>query len=248
MKGKRRRVSSPLALAVLATLYERPMHPYEMAAIMRSRRKEQSIKLAYGSLYTVVDNLARHGLIEAAEASREGRRPERTVYRLTDTGRAELDDWMSELLCAPVKEYPQFEAALSLMPVLPPQQVLDCLRERVKVLEQSVTEERVLLDGVRAALPRLLLLESEYHLHLQQAELDWVRGLVSELADGSFPGLGQWGQFHQTGKIDAGLADLSDAAVAAFLGQRDGAPSGGTAGPAGPGGARPGAPGEEPPD
>ena len=50
------------------------MHPYEMAGTMRERGKEQSIKLNYGSLYTVVDNLAKHGLIEAVEARREGRR------------------------------------------------------------------------------------------------------------------------------------------------------------------------------
>ena len=79
MAGQRRRVSNPLALAVLATLRTRPMHPYEMATTMRAQGKERSIKLNYGSLYTVVDNLAKHGLIEAMEASREGRRPERTV-------------------------------------------------------------------------------------------------------------------------------------------------------------------------
>ena len=87
MASKRRRVSNPLALAVLSALRERPMHPYEMAATMRSQGKERSIKLNYGSLYTVVDNLAKHGLIEAMEATREGRRPERTVYRLTEAGR-----------------------------------------------------------------------------------------------------------------------------------------------------------------
>ena len=103
------------------------MHPYEMAATMRSQGKERSIKLNYGSLYTVVDNLAKHGLIEAMEASREGRRPERTVYRLTDEGRAELEDWMTELLGAPVKEYPQFEAAPVGDRGAPPDQVRDVL-------------------------------------------------------------------------------------------------------------------------
>ena len=95
--------SNPLALAVLACLHERPMHPYEMAGTLRERGKEHSIKLNYGSLYTVVDNLAKHGLIEAVEARREGRRPERTVYQLTDTGRVKLEAWMSELLSTPVK-------------------------------------------------------------------------------------------------------------------------------------------------
>ena len=77
---------SLLALAVLALLFERPMHPYEMAATMRERHKEESIKLRYGSLYTVVETLQRDGLIEPHETSRDGRRPERTVYTLTDAG------------------------------------------------------------------------------------------------------------------------------------------------------------------
>src|SRR5215471_1478911 len=155
MADRRRSTSNPLALAVLASLHERPMHPYEMAATMRERGKEQSIKLNYGSLYTVVDSLAKNGLIEAVEARREGRRPERTVYQLTDAGRVRLDDWMSELLAAPVKEYPQFEAALSLLPVLHPDHVLALLRERTRALEKKITMERFMLDTAsKAGLPR----------------------------------------------------------------------------------------------
>ncbi len=148
MIGRRRKVANPLALAVLATLRERPMHPYEMATTMRSYGKERSIKLNYGSLYTVVDNLAKHGLIEAIGARREGRRPERTVYQLTDPGRAELEDWMSELVATPVKEYPQFEAALSELAVLPPARVLELLRDRASALEKAIGEERASLDAL----------------------------------------------------------------------------------------------------
>ena len=170
MTGKRRRVSNPLALAVLSTLRERPMHPYEMAATMRAQGKERSIKLNYGSLYTVVDNLAKHGLIEAMEASRAGRRPERTVYRLTDEGRTELEDWLTDLLGTPVKEYPQFEAALAEMAVLPPAQVRDVLERRVEALEKALAQERAEIAQL-TWLPRLFLLENEYHLALQEAEL-----------------------------------------------------------------------------
>ncbi len=109
----RRKISNPLALAVLACLYERPMHPYEMATTMRARHKDESIKLNYGSLYSIVDALQRGGLIEPQETTREGRRPERTVYRITDTGIHELLDWLGELLSTPVKEYTQFEAGAS---------------------------------------------------------------------------------------------------------------------------------------
>ena len=205
MAGQRRRVSNPLALAVLATLRERPMHPYEMAATMRSQGKERSIKLNYGSLYTVVDNLAKHGLIEAMEASREGRRPERTVYRLTDPGRAELEDWLTELLGTPVKEYPQFEAALAEIGVLNPAQACDVLERRVQALEQALAQERAEIAQL-TWLPRLFLIENEYHLAIGDAELAWVRGLVRELRDGSFPLMKEWDHWTRTGEFPPGLA------------------------------------------
>ena len=219
-----RATSNPLALAVLACLHERPMHPYEMASTMRERGKEHSIKLNYGSLYTVVDNLARHGLIEAVEARREGRRPERTVYRLTDAGGVRLDSWMSELLAAPVKEYPQFEAALSLLPVLHPDHVLALLRERIRALEKEITMTRLMLGTAsKAGLPRLLLIESEYHLVLREAELAWVRGLADELEAGTLEGQDGWRQVYETGVLPAWDID-----VAALEALREAATEGGT--------------------
>ena len=116
----RRRVANPLALAVLGCLAERPMHPYEMSATMRGRGKHESIKLNYGSLYTVVESLQKHGLIAVRETVREGRRPERTVYEITDAGRLEFTDWLSELISTPVKEYAAYEAGLSLIGGLRP--------------------------------------------------------------------------------------------------------------------------------
>ena len=49
--------SNPLALAVLICLYERPMHPYEVATTLRQRGKHESVRLNYGSLYSVVASL-----------------------------------------------------------------------------------------------------------------------------------------------------------------------------------------------
>ena len=92
-----RRRGNPLALAVLACLTEQPMHPYEMAATMRTRGQDASIRLNYGSLYGVVETLLKRGLIKEQEVVRDGRRPERTVYRITTAGRAEIDEWLSEL-------------------------------------------------------------------------------------------------------------------------------------------------------
>jgi DNA-binding PadR family transcriptional regulator len=200
---RKRAVSNPLALAVLACLRERPMHPYEMAATMRSYGKERSIKLNFGSLYTVVDNLARHGFIEAGEAQREGRRPERTVYHLTEAGVAELEDWMSALIAEPVKEYPQFEAALAELAVLPPDRVTTLLSRRVAALEKLAEAEHAELAQAQW-LPRLFLVEAEYHLAMQEAELAWTRGLLAEFEDHTFPDLDAWQRVHETGELPPG--------------------------------------------
>src|SRR5690242_3878790 len=106
----RRRVSNLLALAVLSCLAEKPMHPYEISTTLRTRGKEHSIKLNYGALYSVVAALEKHGLVEQQETVRKGRRPERTVYAITEEGLAEFQDWLAELVSTPVREYTSLEA------------------------------------------------------------------------------------------------------------------------------------------
>jgi len=189
--------ANPLALAVLACLLERPMHPYEISTTLRTRGKHESIKLNYGSLYTVVDGLARRELITATETERAGRRPERTVYALTDAGRRELSDWLAELLREPAKEFTQFEAALSLMACLPPDDVAPLLTERADQIEYELVQGDAIHDlAVKQGVPRLFLIEYEYRRALRVAELEWVRELAGEIAAGVMPGVAQWRAFH----------------------------------------------------
>src|SRR5579862_6725496 len=126
--ARRRKVSNLLALSLLTLLTERPMYPYEMATKLRQRGKDQAIKINWGSFYTVVQNLEKHGFIEAVEVVREGRQPERTTDQITDTGRAELMDWLRELLSVPEREHTSFEAALGESGVVPPDELIDLLQ------------------------------------------------------------------------------------------------------------------------
>ncbi|HEX6351671.1 PadR family transcriptional regulator [Actinophytocola sp.] len=194
----KRKVSNPLALAVLSLLAEKPMHPYEMSSTLRERVKEESIKLNYGSLYSVVDALVRHKLIEVLETVREGRRPERTVYAITDLGRIEMVDWLSELLAMPVKEYLQFEAALSLMPALSPDDVLRLLENRVTRLNGEIGAG----DGFFAAaaernMPYLWLVEADYKLVLARAEREFVLRLIEKIRKGELLEVAAWRRAHE---------------------------------------------------
>ncbi|HYB14558.1 MAG TPA: PadR family transcriptional regulator [Streptosporangiaceae bacterium] len=208
--AKRRKVSNLLALSLLTLLMERPMYPYEMASMLRERGKDQTIKINWGSFYTVVQNLEKYGFIEAVEVAREGRQPERTTYQITDAGRAELRDWMRELLSVPEREYTRFEAALGEWGIMPPDEVVSLLRQRLETLEAANAAHQGELDAWTARLPRLFLIESEYYLALRRAEAEWVRGLLKELTDGTFPGLDGWRQIHETGQMPAEFTALDE--------------------------------------
>ncbi len=180
-KGKQS--SNPLALAVLALLFERPMHPYEIAATLRVRNKGSSIKLRYGSLYTVIEALQEEKLIEVKETVREGRRPERTIYALTPEGLRRMQEWMRSLLGTPVKEYPQFEAALSLLPAVPPDEAVSLLEARVVRLGEMSEELRAAIDEALRHVEALFLVENEYRLNLLEAERQFIEGLIQRIKD-----------------------------------------------------------------
>ena len=193
----KRKVSNPLALVVMALLYERPMHPYEMVSVMRERGQHESVRLRYSSLYSVVEALGREGLISPHETVREGRRPERTVYGLTEAGHVEFLSWLRELLREPVKEYTQFAAGLTFLAALPPSEALALLEERTRLLEEEVGEIRSRLDAaMQQGVARLFLVENEHELVLREAELSWVRGLVREIEARTLDGLSGWEAFH----------------------------------------------------
>jgi DNA-binding PadR family transcriptional regulator len=193
---RRRKLRNPLALAVLAMLWQKPMHPYEIAQTLRRQGKDSSTKINYGSLYTVVQSLEKHGFVEVTDVERQGNRPERTVYGITADGRQETTEWMSDLVAFPAKEYPVFETALSLLAVLPPDDVARLLEERLKLLDVQAASERGALEKLYETLPRLFLVESEYALHMVEAEAAWVRGLLAELREGTLPGIEEWKAFH----------------------------------------------------
>jgi DNA-binding PadR family transcriptional regulator len=205
--AKRRKVSNRLALTLLAQLSERPMYPYEMANVLRERGKDQAVKINWGSLYTVVQNLEKHGFIEAVETAREGRQPERTTYQITEQGRAEVTDWLRELIGEPEREYRGFEAGLSDGALLPPDEVTELLGSRLAALDEQIATEQSELDIWAQRLPRLFLIEAEYHLAMLKAEADWVRGLHRELADGTFPDLDGWRYVHETGRLPPEFQD-----------------------------------------
>lgn len=182
----KRKVSNMLALAVLSLLGERPMHPYEISAVMRQRELATVIKLNYGSLYSVIEALQREGLIAPVGTQRAGKYPERTVYETTEAGRTELFDWLRSLLSAPATEYSQFAAALAFLGYLPPPEVADLLEKHTQRLQEQIDSTHSSIErGTQLGVDRLFLIEDTYTLALLETKLAFVRQLIQEINDGT---------------------------------------------------------------
>ncbi|WP_346538450.1 helix-turn-helix transcriptional regulator [Micromonospora sp. DPT] len=182
---------SPLAMMVLALLVEQPMHAYRMQQLIQEREKQDVVNVAQrNSIYQAIERLRRDELVRVSHTARDERRPERTVYELTDAGRRTLDGWLVEALATPAREFPEFPAALSFLPLLPPAEAARQLERRAETLAARLREREAVL--ARVGLPRLFLVEDEYRLALLRTELDWVRGLAADLRAGTLTWSGEW--------------------------------------------------------
>lgn len=180
----------PLALAVLGLLDERPMHPYEMFQLLLARKEDRLMRIRAGSLYHAVGRLEEAKLILAHGVDRDGNRPERTTYELTELGSQHLRDRLREMLAIPAEEYPAFLLAMAEAHVLPLEEVIDLLTTRrqalLPYLERLDAED---IDALARGVPQQYKLDVQYAQAVRRAELKWLDDLITTLCAGQMP----WG-------------------------------------------------------
>ncbi|HEY7926650.1 MAG TPA: PadR family transcriptional regulator [Candidatus Dormibacteraeota bacterium] len=182
----RTRPKDMIGLATLALISEQPRHPYEIQRLLRGRHKTYAVGKTR-ELYRAIEELDAAGLIEQLETSREGRRPERTVYRITGDGREHLENWLAELLETPVHRDLVFNVAMGLIAYLDQERAQAALRTRTVNLRAALVglDESHRLLQEQLHLPRLVLLELEHSMALANAELEWVGSLLHDMESGT---------------------------------------------------------------
>jgi DNA-binding PadR family transcriptional regulator len=176
---------NPLALAILSLLSREPMHPYEMQQRIRMQEIDRVVKITHGTLYNTVERLAAAGLIEPVETTREGRRPERTVFAITGRGSDQMLDSLRDMLMRPATEYRRLAAALSFVSILGPPEVAGLLERRCDEVEARLSGMNTALDStLKRGVDRVHLIETEYLAALERAEAEWLRATASEIRSG----------------------------------------------------------------
>ena len=175
---------SPLALTVLGMLHTQPLHPYGIQRLLKQWGKDQVVNVSQRtSLYRTIDRLQAAGLVRVAETERDQQYPERTVYKITDAGRAATRQWLEEMLAVPRQEFPEFPAALSHVMMLTPGETLALMERREALLAAMHGGIEAGLAST-AGMPRVISLEAEYVLATASAQLAWVRSVIDDLRTG----------------------------------------------------------------
>ena len=171
-----------LGISVLALLRGRPMHGYEMFQTLVERHADRIVKVRPGSLYHVVDRLTEEKLIRRAVTTRDGKRPERAIYEITDAGLEALQQRVTQLIATPVHEFPQFAVALAEIDILADRAAADAVDERVGALEARTAEIMALRDA--GVTPAGYLKAFDYLLAVMRAELTWLRSFTGPTRSG----------------------------------------------------------------
>ncbi len=183
---------TPLGITVLGLLSERSMHPYEMYQLASVRRADQLVKIKPGSLYHTVSRLEKQELLASIGTDREGNRPERTTYKITDRGRSALEHQLREMLAVPVREYPRLPLALAEMHNLSAATACQMLRMRLAHLDETIAKFEADYEVLKAAeKPRIFTVGAEYAHALSVAEREWIGALVTDIESGEMPWLSQ---------------------------------------------------------
>jgi DNA-binding PadR family transcriptional regulator len=177
-----------LGISVMALLRARPMHGYEMFQTLIERHADRIVKVRPGSLYHVVDRLTEEKLIRRAATSREGKRPERAIYEITDAGVEALGERVGQLIATPLHEFSPFAVALAEIDTLNEDAAANAVDDRIGALEARAAEILALRDA--SVTPAGYLVAFDYLLATMHAELVWLRGF----ADSMLSGRQGWGQ------------------------------------------------------
>ena len=176
-------------LVILGLLRDRPLHGYEIKHIIEEHMGDWT-DIAFGSIYFALGKLAEEGFIEKIATEQEGHRPSRTIYQITETGRAEFERLLREVWQNLERHYFTLDIGLAFIEALPLEEVKGYLRQRVAQLEaigqHLETHQTEVMTEEEAPRETVIAIFNHSRVHFE-AELAWTRELLAKVERGAYP-------------------------------------------------------------
>lgn len=174
-------------LVILGLLRERPLYGYEIKQIIEEHMGDWT-NIAFGSIYFALRKLSEEGFVEQVAVEQEGSRPSRTVYQITDAGRAEFLRLLRSVWREVERHYHTIDIALAFMEALPVEEVKTYLQERIGQLKgilEHIGEHRA-EQMAQEDIPAAAAAVFDHGLAHFEAELSWTRDLLEKVEQGVY--------------------------------------------------------------
>ena len=161
----------------LGLLAKGPKHGYEIK-LQLEEDLGPNIGLQIKSIYYPLQKMEGAGLIEKEMARREGRFPEKYVYRITAKGRKKFDELIKHSLLSVERPFFQIDLAFYFLPLVDKNMAISRLKVRCTLLKK-VKKELTRLQS--AAKTKILSLILQHDLDLVEAEISSTQKIVNQL-------------------------------------------------------------------
>jgi DNA-binding PadR family transcriptional regulator len=172
-------------LVILGLLHHGPLHGYELKRLIEEEMGDWTA-IPFGSIYFALGKLREEGSVVAREQEREGKRPEKTVYAITEKGKEVFLSLLRETLGSQEAQKFEIDQALAFSEALPREEVSAFFKARVGGLAEAIAQlarheaEQMSAETI-PPIARAIFLHGKLHL---QAELDWSRTVLESIERG----------------------------------------------------------------
>ena len=170
-------------VVVMGLLRQSPRYGYEIKMIIDGVMSH-IIDISSGSLYYGLKKLEQQGFLEEASTEKVGRRPERSVYRITARGEAVLNRELPRVIFPHARPVFPLNLALYFFDQIPPKEQARRLKMRFEYLKFADELMDELYAQIDTVAPQGHLAIVRHIKRYIQMERDFISELLTSTADG----------------------------------------------------------------
>lgn len=184
-------------LVVLGLLKESPRYGYEIKMII-DNVMSHVIDVSSGSLYYGLKRLQERGFVEESSVEKIGRRPERSVYKVTDAGLGYLDAELPRVVFPRSRPYFPLDLALYFFQFIDPEEQVRRLKMRNEYLKLSIDYVSELQVSLKERVPENQLFIFTHRIRYITMEMNFISEVIEKLTDVSYElSKSDWYEIHR---------------------------------------------------
>lgn len=187
-------------LVVLGLLNEKPRYGYEIKMII-DNVMSHVIDVSSGSLYYALKKLREQDLVQETAVEKVGRRPERSIYEITELGKKAFAEDLPELIFPQARPFFPLDLAMYFLPFIPLAEQLRRMRMRLAYIALMLEYSSEIEERFGKSAPEhhmMVIMHQRQYLFMER---DYLSNLVQDL--------------EKKAKYDLTTADLQEVALAA---------------------------------